>query len=178
MPIDTNKLVLDVVSREGGYVDNSADRGGPTKYGITQKTLSRYLRRQATIDEVKNLDMKTAKAIYLLYYYTTPCFDSLPEAIIPQVFDIGVNSGPEKAIQMMQRIVNTAGFGPIDEDGVLGPESQDAIAKTYASMGGYFINALEEERENFYKYLVQKNPSQAVFIKGWLSRAAQFKVKV
>jgi lysozyme family protein len=176
--INIDQLINDLISREGGFVNKKADKGGPTKYGITIKTLSQYLHRAATISDVQNLDMATAKEIYLVKYYKAPRFDTLPEPVQPQAFDIGVNSGPEKAIQMMQRICNSAGFGPIDADGVLGPESHGAINKAYSAMGGYFINAIEDERVAYYEYLVKQDPSQQEFIKGWLNRAQQFKVAV
>jgi hypothetical protein len=34
MSVDT--LIDEVISREGGYVDHPADRGGPTMFGITE----------------------------------------------------------------------------------------------------------------------------------------------
>ena len=33
-------MITDVIRREGGYVNHPADKGGPTKYGITHKTLT------------------------------------------------------------------------------------------------------------------------------------------
>lgn len=34
-----------ILAREGGYVDRSEDRGGPTNKGITQVVYSAYLQR-------------------------------------------------------------------------------------------------------------------------------------
>ena len=48
-------LIDDILRREGGYVNHPADKGGPTNFGITQDTLSRYIGRQALISDVKNL---------------------------------------------------------------------------------------------------------------------------
>ena len=32
-----NDLIAEIIEIEGGYVNHPADRGGPTKYGITEK---------------------------------------------------------------------------------------------------------------------------------------------
>jgi lysozyme family protein len=74
-------MLNDVLQKEGGDVNNSADRGGPTKYGITQATLSKFLERAVTSEDVKNLDIGTARDIYELRYYHQPRIAKLPEAI-------------------------------------------------------------------------------------------------
>lgn len=47
------EIIEGIIHKEGGYVNHPNDRGGPTKYGVTQKTLSRYYGYQASIEDVK-----------------------------------------------------------------------------------------------------------------------------
>lgn len=170
-------LLDDLIRREGGFVNHPADRGGPTKYGITQRTLSQWLGRPATVEEVRTLDEETAREIYVRNYYSGPRIDTLPEIVRAQVLDIGVNSGPRTAIQMLQQVLNLAGFA-CDTDGVLGPQTRRACESAVSTMGGFLANALAERRVIFYEQLVARRPSQAVFLTGWKARANEFRVAV
>jgi len=50
--IDT--IISTMIDRwEGGYGNHPADRGGPTRFGITAKTLADYLRRPVTAESLK-----------------------------------------------------------------------------------------------------------------------------
>ena len=169
-------LIDDVIKREGGYSNHPRDKGGPTKYGITQKTLAKYLKRPVTIDEVKTLDIELAKEIYRADYYYTPRINTLPELIQPFCFDAAVLHGQSRAILLMQQVVNEAHFGPVDEDGVLGPESRKAAEACAAAMGTWMIDALVEERDQFLDWIVANDPSQETFIKGWQNRIDTFRV--
>lgn len=171
-------LISDVLRREGGYVNHPADRGGPTKYGITQDTLAAWLGRPASVDDVKALDEDTAREIYAQRYYHAPRIDSLPEIVRPILFDVAVNSGPRRAVMMLQQVVNDAGFGPVDVDGALGPQTRKAAERAAAEMGPFLVNALVEERKAFYAAIIAGNPSQAVFERGWMARAEEFRQEV
>jgi len=175
--MSVDKLLEEVLRREGGYVNHKADKGGPTNFGITQATLSDYLGRAVSVDEVKNLDRELAKEIYVARYLAGPRIDTLPEDLQPQIFDIAVNSGPKKAIKMLQQVLNLAGF-LADIDGVLGPKTRKLATEAYEAMGPLLINAIVEYREHFYRSIVAKNPSQAVFLRGWLARAREFRVEI
>ena len=72
------EIIEGIIHKEGGYVNHPNDRGGPTKYGVTQKTLSRYYGYQASIEDVKNLDKSVAYDIYERYYYRVPGIDKIP----------------------------------------------------------------------------------------------------
>ena len=175
MPENPIDLIL---LHEGGYSNNPNDHGGPTKYGITQGTLRNWLKRPARVEDVKNLTEAEAREIYETNYLTGPRISTLPEPPQTQVLDIAVNRGPRRAIKMVQHVCNLAGFGPIDEDGVIGPQTRSTIIKAVAAMGPYFRNALVEERVKFYEEIIANDSDQEVFRKGWMARANRFLLPV
>jgi lysozyme family protein len=174
MTVEVDQLIAEVLRKEGGYVDHPADRGGPTNFGITQATLSKFLERAVTVEEVKALDIGTAKDIYELRYYRGPRIDKLPDSIQPFVFDCAVNHGPRRAIRFVQRICNDAGFGPLAEDGLMGPKTKAVANTCHEHMGDWMLVALIQERQMFYANIVANDASQSVFLRGWLARARSF----
>ena len=44
-----DEFIDDVIAREGGYVDHPADRGGPTRWGITEAVA----RRSGYLDDMR-----------------------------------------------------------------------------------------------------------------------------
>jgi lysozyme family protein len=171
-------LLDDVISKEGGFVNHPADRGGATKYGITIHTLSRYLGRQATVDDVRSITVDLAKEIYLADYYYSPRINTLNEAVQPKVFDMAVNHGARRAVKILQQVINKAGFGALSVDGAIGNLTRSALDDAHAAMGGYLINALVDERNNFFDAIIARRPSQQVFERGWKNRSNSFRVEV
>lgn len=171
-------MVERILSHEGGFINHPDDGGGPTNFGITQATYSHWLGRQASIADVQNMSVETAKEIYLSQYYFAPRINGFDADIQPQVFDCAVHHGPRQAIKFVQTVVNLADFGPIAVDGVNGPKTMVATQRAYAAMQAYFINAIADERIYFFKQIVHHNPSQAVFLNGWLARAESFKLEI
>lgn len=175
--LSVEQLLSDLKRREGGYVDHPNDKGGPTKYGITWKTLQKHLGRPVSKQDVKDLTWEVAKEIYLSDYLYGPRIHTLPEALQPQLFDIAVNSGPRKAVTMLQEVLVLSTFD-CDIDGMIGPETREVTRHAYEQMGGYLVNALSEYREHFYEALVASDPKQSVFLRGWIARAREFRVDV
>jgi len=169
-----DEMISEILRREGGYVNHKADRGGPTNMGVTQRTLSDWLGREASIEDVKSMTEMTAREIYERNYLSGPRIDTLPNQIIPFVFDASINHGPRSAVKMVQRVCNEAGFGPGDVDGVVGPQSRIMAEKAQRDMGDLFLSALIEERRNVYRKIIARNPSQEVFRQGWFNRVAEF----
>ena len=160
------RMIDEVIRREGGYVNHPDDRGGPTNFGITRATLSRWLKRQASVLEVSHLDIETAREIYLDDYYIRPGIDRLPEPWQPLVFDWGVNSGPSTAIRELQKLCNLHGCHVGRMDGVIGPKTIAGAQKFLREPLHWYLNS----RRDFYHRLVANDPSQQVFLKGWLAR--------
>lgn len=96
------------VGVEGGYVNDPADPGGETKYGISH-------RAYPDID-IKALTLDQARDIYRRDYWQAASCDSMPERIGHLVFDCAVHHGVKTAIKLLQRALKVADdgeFGPI-----------------------------------------------------------------
>lgn len=74
-----------VVNIEGGYVNDSRDPGGETKYGISKR---RYPK-----EDIPNLTLDRAKALYLRDYWKAQDCDAMEWGKALLVFDSAVNGG-------------------------------------------------------------------------------------
>lgn len=174
MARSVESMINDIIRREGGFVDHPADRGGPTRYGITHKTLARYLGHEVTREDVQSLSRELAAEIYKRSYYLEPRIDALPTSTRSFLFDSAVNHGQRRAIKFLQQVLNAAGFGPLGVDGLAGPKTRHHAEKAEDTMGPWLLAALAEERRMFYRLIVERDPSQRVFFNGWMKRVAEF----
>ena len=164
MTID--QILADVIRREGGYVHDPADRGGPTKYGITQRTLRAWRERPVTAADVRELTQDETRAIYRRRYVDDPGFAMLTEPLRTQVIDDGVLSGPRQAVRDLQRAI-----GGVRVDGTLGPKTRAALRHR----GARLVHArLIQTRSVRLGRIIQRDPTQARFIAGWLTRTTAF----
>ena len=164
MTID--QMLDDVIRREGGYVHDPVDRGGPTKYGITQRTLRAWRGQAVTAEDVRRLTTDEARAIYRRRYVEDPGFARLPDPLRAQVVDDGVLSGPRQAVKDLQRAI-----GGVTIDGQLGPKTRAALRQ----QGVAVVHAqLIQVRAARIGRIVHRDPSQARFLNGWLTRITAF----
>lgn len=150
-----------VFGDEGSYSNRATDRGGPTKYGITQGTLSAALGRPATINDVKNLTLERAAEIYRKSYWAQSGGDMLPAGLDYAVFNSGVMSGPARAVKILQQVVG------VSPDGIVGLRTVDAVAK-YGSVD----TVIREYCSAYMDYLQSIKGSQgfAANGRGWTIR--------
>jgi len=165
---DIDKALAYTLVNEGGYSDNPADHGGKTRYGITQATLSRWLQRPASVNEIKTLSKETARAIYQGYYWHPLGCDQLKsQAIATCLFDIGVVRGISVPPKYAQLVCNQHGFNLV-VDGQLGPKSMNALDSIDPTK--FIIDYAAMVKKGF-ESIVARNLSQKVFLKGWTNRA-------
>lgn len=148
-----------VLKHEGGYVDHPADPGGATKLGVTQATLTAYLNRVCTKDDVRGLTVESVKPIYRKNYWDAVKGDELPSGLDYAVFDFAVNSGPGRAARYLQKVVN------VSQDGLIGPNTLAAVARKAPRAT---IKGLCAARLGFLRRL----STWPVFGKGWGRRVA------
>ena len=149
---------------EGGYVDDPADPGGATDFGITLATLSHFLGRAASIADLQGMDDSTKAAIYRTMFWNVIQGDSLPSGVDLVTFDMAVNGGPRRAAEMLQMVVGASA------DGVIGPLTLKAVA---AQPTAAVINSFTAARTSFY----EKQPDFARFGDGWLNRVHECQVE-
>lgn len=105
---------------EGGYSNRKTDSGGPTKYGITHKTLAAYLGKPSvSAERVQALTLAEAEAIYRKSYWAQSGGDVLPKGLDYAAFDFGVNSGPNRAVKTLQKVLGVKPDGWIGEQSML-----------------------------------------------------------
>ena len=153
---------------EGGYSNEPADAGGPTNFGITQQDFSDFLGRQASADDVRNMSLDTAKAIYRASYWAE-ALGQLSQPKATAIFDWGVLHGVESARVAAQRVANGLGCS-VDVDGIIGPQSVASLNKLADHA---FCQAYAASIRATFDAIIAGNPSQAVFKNGWYSRAAR-----
>lgn len=158
-----------ILEEEGGYVKHPNDRGGPTKYGVTLKFYRGSVDPDATEQDIKGLSIEEAKKIYKDHFWIDTGYHDLPYMIAKRMLSFGINMGPRQANKLLQRAINAAcGGQELVDDGFLGPKTKEALWKCEPEMVRV---ALRSEAAGYYRGIVEGNKSQAVFLKGWLTRA-------
>lgn len=155
-----DKSITIVLQHEGGYVNNAADPGGETKYGITKRTYPDV--------DIKNLTVDQAKAIYKRDFWAPYKYDAITsDDVATKIFDTAVNVGSKRAFRFAQQAANKFGKG-LGEDGVMGNLSVNAINEIDPKQ---YLEAYRGIQADYYKSLVDAKPSLSVFLRGWLNRA-------
>ena len=153
-----------ILKWEGGYSDHPSDRGGKTNRGITQKTYDDWRTGKGLgRSPVSGISMDEVRGIYHDRYWRTSRCGDCPEPVDLALFDSSVNCGPKQAIKFLQRALY------IPDDGAFGPVTAHTL-KTTSLPPIEIAKSLIDHREDFYDRLVQSDPRQIVFAKGWNNR--------
>ncbi len=158
------KYIATIIEREGGYVDHPDDKGGPTKFGITLKTLQEIKGSQMNAADIAELSPEDAYKIYKENYLVKPGIINIKDYKLQALMlDAAINHGASRAIKFLQKILC------VQEDGIIGSitiqmansfSNPDLLRKKYICA-----------RIKFYGAIVNKDHTQAVFIEGWLNRS-------
>lgn len=171
MARETLPVALDLMfGHEGGYVNVKTDRGGPTKYGVTHKTLAASLGvASVTAERVKAMTLAEAEAIYRRSYWPQSGGDVLPAGLDYAAFDFGVNSGPQTAVKKLQAVLAAAGVYGGAVDGHLGEQTLNGVAK-YPGGVRMLIIAYCDERMRYLHSLTNPKTGFPANGRGWTIR--------
>lgn len=158
--------LAETLAHEGGYANHKADPGGMTNLGITRRTWAKWTRRPEkaiTEAEMRNLTVDDACRVYFTWYWQAVRAGDLPGGIDFLAFDIAVNSGPGRAVRMLQKAVNQLGRIRLAVDGRIGP-------KTITAANAVNVFDLINEMGNTRLWFYQDLASFRTFGKGWMRR--------
>lgn len=157
---DFSKAIDFVLANEGGYVNNPADPGGETNFGISQ-------RAYPTLD-IKDLTRDEAVTIYQRDYWK---FDALSsQRVATKLFDACVNMGPSQAVRMLQLALGGIQAGPVIADGKFGP---DTIEHANAADEDKLVDEFKARLAKFYCDEAVQGTGKDGFLLGWLRRAVK-----
>lgn len=161
------------VGLEGGYSNHPLDSGGATMYGITEEVARRWGYR----GDMEELPLEEAKRIYKTTYWDRIKLDEIKnEKLQELMFDAAVNHGYSRAVLLAQRAYNTLNKDEIVEDGIIGSQTIGALNSYPYETAIAFTFLIE--RGKYYAAIVQGNPSQKAFIRGWTNRLIKLAQKV
>lgn len=161
-----NEIIDGILKREGGFVNNPADKGSATNYGITIATLAEWRGVPVTVEDVKNLTQQEAREILREEYIIRPGFLGIDnEALRVLVIDCAVNHGANRAVKLLQEAAH------VFTDGIFGPNTRNAVNRMTASA---LYRRLCAARVRLYGRIIFRDHSQAVFAAGWCNRVAEF----
>lgn len=137
-----SKMLDFVFEHEGGYVNHPNDRGGSTNMGVTQTTYDGY-RTQKGLSKrnVKQLSKEEATEIYHNIYKESGADKISNPRLAMCVFDWANHSGAKN----------------------------EALQRALKECNGD-VNKFIKKRSDFLHKLIEKDPTQEVFRKGWDNR--------
>lgn len=150
-----------VLKHEGGYVEEPADPGGRTNFGISQRSYPNL--------NIKELTRDDAIRIYHRDWWGRFKYEEIKNRVVAaKVMDMAVNMGPQRAHTLLQQALHAVGQRHVAIDGIIGPQTIGAVNKATQEP---LLAALRAEAASYYRALVQRNPNLVKFRNGWLNRA-------
>jgi lysozyme family protein len=184
--------------REGGYVNDPVDRGGPTRKGISQEFLNllRKKKRWPHLPaQTKHLTDPQTDDIYRVEIFDLgqiakleqiPRLEALAPELPEQIFDSGVLHDILDAGRWLQQsldeVLGTDLTKELDDgsrvyDGIVGSKTRRAVAKAIQAGRIVEVNDLMvDKRQDFMRKLARTDPSQQKYLAGWLARAESFRI--
>jgi len=157
---DFNQAVAKTLVREGGgrITDDPKDKGGVTKYGISQRSYPML--------NIRGLSEQQARDIYKADFWDKVRGDDIKtQSVAECLFDAAVNMGVKTASRIAQF---SLGIEPAD--GFIGPES---VAALNAMADHEFMSNFTLGKIARYVAICLKDKTQERFLLGWVKRALE-----
>lgn len=156
---------------EGGWVNAAGDKGGETFRGCS-RVKHPLLNIWPIVDAMKvrpdfpacaNQDptlYELVREFFVAEFWEKVCGDQLPEKMAVAAFDCGINSGPEKALKLMQIALGVV------PDGVVGAKT----VKAAFDGGERAVVRFLAQRAKFLHRVMDEDPTQEIWAMNWFTR--------
>ncbi|MEJ5976991.1 glycosyl hydrolase 108 family protein [Novosphingobium sp. PS1R-30] len=173
-------VLAGLYAREGDYVNHKADRGGATRWGVTEVVARDFGYRGDMRVFPKHCDAVTpicADRIYTTLYIERPGympFAAIEPAVLDELVDSAVLHGPPRGSGWLQATLNEACGADLQVDGKVGARTVSAYETCQVRVGRVtacrlVLDTMDAKQAAFFRAIVARNPSQRVFLKGWLA---------
>lgn len=162
-----DEIISRIIDHEGrAFSDRAADRGGPTRFGITLRTLAAWRHRPVTAADVAALEEPEARQILAVVYLERAGFGQIePAQLRAFVVDGAVNHGVDGATKLLQHVLGVV------VDGAFGPRSLAALQsqdprRVYVDFAA--------ARARLYGSLISHDALQSKNAGGWMNRLGDY----
>lgn len=160
-----DQAIEHTLKEEGGFVNHPKDPGGITNLGVTARVWEEWVGHPVDEKQMRNLTKADVVPLYQRKYWNATRCSELPSGLDLCVFDTAVNSGPGRAVKLLQQCLG------VSADGAIGPATIAAASQFKNSSLIHLIEDYCAARQAFLLSL----PTFATFGKGWTARVSRLK---
>lgn len=169
-------IIDDIIRREGEFSDHPADKGGPTRWGITEAVA----RASGYAGDMRQLPRQYAEALYMRRYINEPGFNRVMLVSLPiaeEMIDTGVNMGTSLPGPWLQRVLNALNqqariFPDLVVDGQIGPATISALRSVISRRGPdgekVIVRTLKCLKGARYLEITEAREKNEEFFFGWM----------
>lgn len=167
---------------EGGYVNDPADPGGATRYGVTAAVARAHgyqgdmrLFPKHCVGSIK----VCADSIYIESYVKPMTGGSkmpliqIDPAVAKELSDTAVNMGLPRPSRWFQETLRSLGY-PVTVDGKIGPQTIHYALQFRLATGWQgcrlMLDSLDAKQRAEYDRIVRVRPASRKFYKGWVNK--------
>jgi lysozyme family protein len=169
------RALNETVGVEGGYSSHPLDRGGATRFGITESVARAY----GYVGEMRELPFSRAAEIYFAGWWQLMRCEEIGVSsaeVALEVFDTGVNCGQAVSVRFLQRALNQFNrqgrdYPDVTVDGLMGRVTLVALHKYLITRGKkgelVLLKALNCQQGTYYFGVTDTRPANEEFVYGW-----------